>query len=135
MSKSIPTIQKYMTTQPHTINHEQTLKKARAVMQDYRIRHLPVLNAGKLVGILSERDINLVLSFETHEAENMKVEEACTDQPYVTTPTALLSDVAAHMAQHRFGSAVVMDNDKVVGIFTEVDAMKALSELLETRLK
>jgi acetoin utilization protein AcuB len=135
MSKSIPALQKYMTTQPHTIGHDQTIEKAKAVMHDLRIRHLPVLNGGKLIGMLTERDINLVLTFESPSAAKMTVAEACTEQPYTTTPSALLSDVVSHMADKRIGSAVVVDNQKVVGIFTEVDAMRALAELLETRLR
>ncbi len=135
MSKSIPQIMKFMTTQPHTINHEQTLSKAKEMMREFRIRHLPVLKAGKLIGILSERDINLVLGFESADAKNIKVEEACTEAPFTTTPDAKLNDVVLRMADKKYGSAVIMDNGKVVGIFTEVDAMRALGELLESRLK
>jgi acetoin utilization protein AcuB len=135
MSKVIPQIMKYMSTQPHTVNHDQTLKQAQVMMREYRIRHLPVLNAGKLIGILTEKDINLVLTFKTTKSEEIKVAEVCTEQPYTTTPDAKLNEVVAYMAGNRFGSAVVLDNDKVVGIFTEVDALLALSELLESRLK
>lgn len=135
MSKPIPPIQKYMTTQPHTIGHEQTIEHAKKMMHDLRIRHLPVLKGGQLVGLLSDRDINLVLSFEAPEAAQMQVIEACTDKPYTTTPNTPINEVVSHMAEKRIGSAVITDNGKVVGIFTEVDAMRALAELLETRLK
>jgi len=135
MSKPIPPVQKYMTTQPHTIGHDQTLEHAKKLMHDLRIRHLPVLKGGQLIGMLSERDINLVLTFESPEAAQLKVAEACTERPYTTSPNTPLNEVVAHMAEKRMGSAVIMDNQKVVGIFTDVDAMRALAELLETRLK
>ena len=61
--KSVPTIDKYMTAVPHTIGAEQTLAKAEKMMNDYKIRHLPVLKGGQLVGILSEGDVRLVESF------------------------------------------------------------------------
>lgn len=134
MSKSIPSVQKYMTYQPHTIGNDQTLAHAQKVMRDLKVRHLPVLKGGELIGILTDRDINLVLSFETPEASQMKVEEACSERPYTTNPSTPLDQVVSHMAEKKYGSAIVTDNGKVVGIFTEVDAMKALAELLNTRL-
>jgi len=47
----------------------------------------------------------------------------------------LLSEVVRHMADHQLGSALIMDNDKLFGIFTQVDACRAIADLLETRLK
>jgi acetoin utilization protein AcuB len=134
MSKAIPPVQKFMTYQPQTINIDQTLQHAQSVMRDLKIRHLPVLKGGKLVGMLTDRDIKLVLSFEHPDAVNLKVGEACSEEPYTTSPNAPLNDVVTHMAEKKYGSAIVMDNDKVVGIFTDVDAMRALAELLQTRL-
>jgi acetoin utilization protein AcuB len=55
-----PTIQKYMTPTPHTIGQEQTLQVAHDVMREHGVRHLPVLEGGKLVGLLSQRDLHLV---------------------------------------------------------------------------
>ena len=135
MSKSIPQIQKYMTFVPKSIGFDRPLDHAMEMMRELRIRHLPVLKGGKLVGILTERDLNLVLQFQDVDPKSMTVEEAYTPDPYFTTPDAPLNDVAAHMAQKKYGCALVVDNGKLVGIFTEVDALRALSELLETRLK
>jgi acetoin utilization protein AcuB len=104
-------------------------------MRKLHLRHLPVLKGGKLVGILTDRDINLVLSFKDVDPATMKVDEAYTPEPYFTTPGAPLNEVVAQMAEKKYGCALVVDNDKLVGIFTEVDAYKALAELLETRLK
>ncbi len=133
--KAIPQIQKYMTYQPHTIGNDQTLERAFNIMREYQIRHLPVLKGGRLIGILSDRDIKLVMSFDLPKSGKFTVEEACTFDPYTTTPNAPLNEVVALMAEKKYGSAVIMDNGKVVGIFTEVDAMRALAELLETRLR
>ena len=135
MSKAIPTIQKYMTVLPHTIGLDQPLEKARSMMTNYHIRHLPVLKGGKLVGILTDRDVKLVMGFDGATLENTTVEEAFTPDPYVTVPGAPLNQVAAQMAEKKYGCALVSDNGKLVGIFTEVDALRALSDLLETRLK
>lgn len=133
--KSIPTVQKFMTYVPKSIGFDQTIEQASEFMSKLHMRHLPVLKGGKLVGILTDRDINLVLSFKDVDPKTMKVEEAYTPDPYFTTPDAPLNEVVNHMAENKFGCALVMDNGKLVGIFTEIDAYKALSELLGTRLK
>lgn len=133
--KSIPAVQKYMTYVPKSIGYDQTLAQASEFMRKLHLRHLPVLKGGKLVGILSDRDIKLVMSFKDVDPTAMTVEEAYTEDPYITKPEAPLSEVVAHMAEKKYGCALVVDNGKLVGIFTEIDAYKALSELLETRLK
>ena len=133
--KSIPTVQKYMTYVPKSIGYDQTIAQAQEFMRKLHIRHLPVLKAGELVGVITDRDINLVLGFNGVDAETLKVEEAFTPEPYFTTPTAPLNEVVALMAEKKYGCALVVDNGKLVGIFTEVDAYKALAELLESRLK
>jgi acetoin utilization protein AcuB len=134
MTKPIPTIQKYMTTAPHSIGSEQTIARASEVMKEHQVRHLPVLHGGKLMGILSDRDIRLIESIDD-DASGLAVSEAMTEEPYTVEPDAPLDEVVAEMAEKKYGSAVIMQNNKVVGIFTTVDACQALSELLRTRLR
>ena len=134
MSKPIPTIQKYMTTSPHSIGVEQTLAKAHGMMREYSIRHLPVLHGGKLLGMLTERDLRLVESLAGVDPTKVKVEDAMSTVVYSVKPDAPLDEVVATMGEHKYGSAVVMQNEKVVGIFTTVDVCRALAELLTTRL-
>jgi len=134
MSKPIPTIQKYMTTTPHTIGSDQTIAKASALMSEYRIRHLPVLRGGQLLGVLSDRDIKLIETFRDVDATKLQVEEAMTEQPYTVAPEMPLDEVVSTMAEKKYGPAVIVQNHKVVGIFTTVDACQALAELLNTRL-
>lgn len=104
-------------------------------MNEYRVRHLPVLSGGHLVGILTDRDIKLVESFKDVDPEKVKVDEAYTPDPYIISPSSSLSEVCAEMALKKYGCALVCDNAKLVGIFTWVDALNAFNELLETRLK
>lgn len=133
--KAIPHISKFMTTQPHTIGAEQNLYKAEQMMTNLKIRHLPVLRGGDLVGILSDRDIKLVESFHDIDPEKVSVEEAFSEDPFVVSSDASLADVCAQMASKKYGCAMVCDNNKLVGIFTWVDALTAMNELLTTRLK
>ncbi len=133
--KAIPSVQKYMSYTPKSIGFDQTIAQASEFMRKLHLRHLPVLRGGSIVGILTDRDINLIMSFKDVDANSTKVEEAYTPDPYITSPGAPLNQVVAEMAEKKYGCALVVDNGKLVGIFTEIDAYKALSELLETRLK
>lgn len=134
MSKPIPSIQKYMTTTPHSIGSEQTIAKASAMMSLHQIRHLPVLHGGQLLGILTDRDIKLIESFADVDVTKVSVQEAMTEGPYTVSPETPLDEVVQTMAEKKYGSAVIVQNHKVVGIFTTVDACQALAELLNTRL-
>lgn len=134
MSKPIPTIQKHMTTSPHSIGIDQPLSKAHQFMREHSIRHLPVLNGGKLVGMLSDRDLHLVESLKGVDPDKVLVEDAMSSTIYSVTPDLPLDEVVSTMAEHKYGSAVVMQNGKVVGIFTTVDVCRTLAELLHTRL-
>jgi acetoin utilization protein AcuB len=134
MSKPIPTIQKFMTTTPHSIGVEQPLSRAHAMLREHAIRHLPVLHGGKLVGILTDRDLHLVESLAGVDPTQVKVEDAMSTVVYAVSPETPLDAVVAAMGEHKYGSAVVMQNEKVVGIFTTVDVCRALAELLRTRL-
>lgn len=133
--KAIPPVQKYMTYVPKTIEASENISQARDVMRKLHLRHLPVLKNGKLVGILTDRDINLLLQLDMVDPKNATIEGAYTNEPYFTAPETPLNEVVAHMAEHKYGCALIMDRGNLIGIFTEIDAYRALAELLETRLK
>jgi acetoin utilization protein AcuB len=134
MSKPIPPLSKFMTTSPHSIGKEQTLDRAHEVMRTHRIRHLPVLEGGKLVGMVTERDLHLVETLRDVDPSKVTVEDAMATHVYAVEPDAALDVVAETLAEHKYGSAVVIQNGKVVGIFTTNDACRALAELLHSRL-
>jgi acetoin utilization protein AcuB len=133
MSKAIPSVAKYMTTQPQTIGADISIAKAEKMMSEQRIRHLPVLRAGRLVGILSDRDVKMVMTFKDVDPEKVLVEDAYTPDPYITSPEARLDEVAEKMAAHKYSCVLVEDNRKLVGILTWVDALQAMSEILKQR--
>lgn len=135
MSKPIPPVQKYMTSSPHTIGVEQTLHQASEMMRQNGIRHLPVLHGGQLTGMITERDIAVISGLAGVDPNKVLVEQAMSGTPYTVSPDTLVSEVASEMAEKRYGSAIVVQNHKVVGVFTVVDACRVLAELFETRLK
>jgi acetoin utilization protein AcuB len=132
--KSVPEIMKYMTTTPHSVGVDQNLQTAEKLMREHKIRHLPVLDGGKVVGILSDRDLKIAQSLMGNDSSKIELKDIVQGEPYAVTPHSKLSEVAATMAENKYGCALVMDNHKLVGVFTMVDALKALATLLDTRL-
>jgi acetoin utilization protein AcuB len=134
MTKSIPQIKKYMTTDIQTIGDEQPMTVAHRMMREQHIRHLPVLHQGQIVGIVTDRDLHLVETLQDVDPKKIAVSEAMTPDPYVVSPSTSLDEVVSTMAAKKYGSAVVSDHGHVVGIFTTVDACSAFADLLATRL-
>lgn len=132
--KSIPQVVKYMTTTPHSIGSDQSLSIAHEMMKSHKIRHLPVMTAGKITGVLSDRDIKLALSINGVDPQKTRVEEIASNEVFLVRPDAKLDEVAKTMAEKRIGSVLIVDHSHLVGIFTTTDALKALDDLLHTRL-
>jgi acetoin utilization protein AcuB len=124
-------IQAVMHPFPHTIGSKQSLKIARNMMTEHKIRHLPVKTGGELVGIITERDIDFALRVDKKTPEEMSVEEAFTAEPYTVVATTPVETIARKMAHDHIGCALVIDSkDQLIGIFTTVDACRALAEVL-----
>jgi len=126
-------IKDLMTLSPHAIGHDQPLKLAQERMHQWGIRHLPVLDGGALVGVLSERDIALIGAISPQRVDALAVEEAMSTEPYAVAPETPAREVVQHMADYKYGCAVVMEQHKVVGIFTSTDALSVLATLLRER--
>lgn len=131
LDKDVP-VAAYMTRNTHTIPHDTDLATARKRMADEGVRHLPVLQEGKLIGVLSERDVHLARAVLRDKADDTLVDDVCAPVPYAVNADTPLSQVATAMATHRYGSAIITDkDDRVEGIFTTTDACRALAAAFE----
>ena len=130
-----PRIQDFMTLQPLAIEGKENIETARKMMSKFSIRHLPVLTDGIVSGILSERELNLATGIECVDPLRLLVIDACSERPYIVHPNTPLREVVDVMAKEHFGSAIVMENTHLVGIFTTVDACRALHELIEEAIE
>lgn len=133
MSKAEPLIQKYMTPAPHSVDAGKSVKEAEQMMSNLKIRHLPVMKDGQLFGILSDRDIKLAMAFFDAESALVKVIDICKEKPYIVDPDAKMHEVLDEMASKHYGSALVVQNHKLVGIFTTMDACSGFSKVLQQR--
>ena len=127
-------IQDVMTPLVHTIGAEQSLAAAHYRMNEYQIRHLPVLHGGRVVGLVSMGDLHLIETLKGVTPDKVRVEEAMTSDIYAVEGDALVSEVAAHLAERKLGSAIVVDgNGGLVGLFTTSDALRTLADVLSKR--
>jgi acetoin utilization protein AcuB len=127
------TIESFMTPSPHTIGRDQTLASAHRVMRQAGVRHLPVLDGGELVGLLSERDLDFIETLRDVDPKSITLEQAMSQFVYCVSPQERLQTVSKVMAEKKLGSAVVVQDGRVVGLFTTTDALRALSWLLEAK--
>lgn len=121
------TIGDVMTPQPLTIGREQKLVTAHQMMAENGIRHLPVLEHGALVGIVSQRDLYFVETIAGVDKLTDKVEDAMTIDTRTFAPETPLTDVAREMFEEKLGCAVIIERDRVIGIFTGMDALRLLA--------
>lgn len=124
------TIADCMTRDPVTIPSDLSLADAQLRMFDYGIRHLPVVDGGHVVGIVSERDIAMITGIPGVDKNRVMIVEAMVPNPYIIGPTTPLLDVCSAMLEHKMGSAVIMDQGKLLGIFSVVDALAQLVAML-----
>jgi acetoin utilization protein AcuB len=122
------TIADVMTPQPLTIGRDQKLVTAHKMMAENGVRHLPVLERGDLVGVVSQRDLYFVETIAGVDKLADKVEDAMTIDARKFDPETPLTLVAREMFEHKLGCAVVVERDRVVGIFTAVDALRILAQ-------
>jgi len=126
----MPAVSRYMTKQPWTIERSASLAQAHQLMREHGIRHLPVLDNGRLIGIVSVGDLHLLETIADFELDSVDVGEAMTEHPCIVTGDMALDEVVEIMAEHKYGSVIVMGREGVEGIFTAVDVCRTLVDVL-----
>lgn len=119
-----------MTKSPRTIGPQMSMAHAHTIMREHGVRYLPVTQAGHLVGMVTARDLAVVDALSEFVPKVLPVDETMSEDVYVVSPDAPLSEVTAEMAERKLGSAVVVDGQKVIGVFTVTDACRALTRIL-----
>jgi acetoin utilization protein AcuB len=120
---------------PHSIGAGQTIATARDMMTEHNIRHLPVLEGGTLIGILTDRDIHFACAVDKVPADQIIVRDCFTPEPYIVEGETLVTEVAKTMAHQHIGCTLIVEKGKLIGIFTTVDACRLLSETLGGELE
>ena len=121
-----------MTNQPVTVGRQESLTTAHRLMRSHDIRHLPVLEHGDLVGIVSQRDLLFLETIRGIDVDQDIVEDAMTTDTYAVSPDTPVATVAREMARKRYGCAVIMERGRVAGIFTATDALRIVAAVVPT---
>ncbi len=124
--KAIPPVKAVMTPFPYWVDIEVPLGKAREIMEERAISHLPVTRAGRLVSVLSRKDLRRA------DDPEIRVRDVCETGPYVVGLSEPLDRVLMHMAEHRLDSVLVAKDGKLAGIFTVTDACQHFGKLLRS---
>ena len=128
-----------MTSNVITASPDTTLADALKLTRGNRIRHLPVVENGRLVGLVTDRDLRLALPpvwasdtdhAQLRDAFNTKqVREVMVTEIITTSPSSPIEDAARKLYEHRIGCLPVLENDELLGIITETDLLRAFVEL------
>jgi len=132
-----------MTPDPITITPKTTVAEALDLMRENKVRRLPVLDKGKLVGIVTDRDLcevspspatSLSIFELNYLLARTKIGEIIKKQQVITIePDAYLEEAALIMRDNQIGAIPVVENGKLVGIITESDIFDAFIELMGLR--
>jgi acetoin utilization protein AcuB len=132
--RKMPVVGAVMTSFPYSVEADDTATKMESMMDQHNIRHLPVQQNGKVIGIVSERDLHHRVSRSSPVAEKDKI-RACdimVPEPYIVPFRAPLNDVVSEMAKRRIGSVIVQRQGKLAGILSAIDVCRILGEYLDT---
>ncbi|MGH7422073.1 MAG: CBS and ACT domain-containing protein, partial [Candidatus Methylomirabilales bacterium] len=134
-----PTVEKVMSAIPVVVRPEETLHNVYRLMSEHRIRHVPVVSADGVVGVISDRDVREALPSPTDPAgatefaaamDRITAWEVMTEEVITVTPRTPLSEAAQILSQRKIGCLPVMEAGRLVGIVTETDMLRAFAALL-----
>ncbi len=130
----------WMTRNPITIEAETPFMEARLILRERHIRHLPVVDGGRLVGVVTDRDLKEAApsgatTLDVYEMNylllKMKVRDLIKRDPITVHPGTAVEDAARLMHDHRIGCLPVVDDaGTLVGLLTETDLLRAMVEIL-----
>jgi acetoin utilization protein AcuB len=128
-----------MSADPVSVSPDDTLAQALRLTREHRIRHLPVVRDGDLVGILSDRDLRSAMPspLEVEDAGraarlgDTPVVQVMTAEVITTGPHDTVEDAARLLCRHRIGALPVVDaHGRLLGMISETDVLNAFAEIL-----
>lgn len=123
-------IEEFTTPNPVTAGEDEVLDNLNHLMKENGIRHIPILKNGKVVGVISDRDLKVASGLSRSEKELVLAADIMSMNPVTVSAGSTLEEVAFEMSKSKIGCVIVNDeNDQLLGIFTVTDALNALIEI------
>lgn len=116
-----------MTPFPYSLDIAAGIDAATALMSEHVIHHVPITQEGQVVGVVSDRDIEIA---RRNRSGSSPVGRACFSPVYVTDLDTPLVEVLTEMAERHVDVTVVTRKGKLAGIFTAIDACRGFSDYL-----
>jgi acetoin utilization protein AcuB len=131
----MPSVGAAMTPFPYSVGPDASVLEVEQLMNTHRIRHVPVQQDGRVLGVVSERQLRYLVHTALPDSDRarLRIRNLLRQDPYVVEMAAPLDEVAGEMANRHVGSAVVVRHGKLAGIFSTVDACRLLAEFLRDR--
>jgi CBS domain-containing protein len=107
-----------MTEAPHTLGPDMNAFDAAGLMRQYDVGIIPVVDGGKFVGVVTDRDLALRVLAERQNPQNVRLGDIVTKSPVTVTPDTKLSDARDLMAEHKIRRLPVLKGDQLVGIIS-----------------
>ena len=132
------TVRDIMTTEVTTLGRNDSLQLAKDIMTLGRVRHFPVLDDGKVVGVVSQRDLykaslGSVMKYgekaQRAFLEGLAVKEVMSDPVITIASHAAVQEAARLMMEKKIGCLPVLEGAQLVGIVTETDMLKLVAEM------
>jgi len=131
----IPAMKSMMTPFPYSIDIDESLSKAEVIMNEHGIRHLPVTDNGRLVSLITDRDIKQSLEpkLGLPPEKELSVRDASVVDAYVVNLNEPLDVVLMNMAELHIGCTLITKDGRLAGVFTTTDACRCFGEMLRDR--
>ncbi len=129
----MPTVKVVMTPFPYSVDIDDPVALARELMNEHRVRHLPVKEHGRLTSVVTDRDLKFVQdpALGLPPSTSLRVRNVCVFAPYIVDLNDPLDKVLAEMAERSIGSAIVTRKGDLAGIMTTVDVCRYFGRLLK----
>jgi CBS domain-containing protein len=115
------TVRETMTAQPTSVERSQSIVEAARIMRDQDVGSLPVIEEGRLIGVITDRDIVIRLVAESRDPAVATVADAHSGEPVTVEPDHELDQALTLMARHQIRRLPVTEGDRLVGILTQAD--------------
>jgi len=133
--RHMPPVSTLMTPFPYFVRPEDPIARVQELMREHDIRHVPVKQDDRVVGLISEGDLRWLTRAGAGAVDEsaVRVSDVQGSPPYTVDLSAPLGPVLLEMARRHVGSAIVLRSGRLAGIVTETDVCRALGLVLERR--
>jgi acetoin utilization protein AcuB len=128
-------VEEFTTPDPVAAPEDASVEELNQLMSEHGVRHIPIVKDGRVVGIVSQRDLKVVSGLDMQEKNLVCAGDIMARDPVSVSASTPLDEVAFEMSNRKIGSVIVNEGEELLGIFTVTDALNALIEIARSQKK